>query len=286
MKGRLMDCHVHLDEIAVHNPLVAKYFEKQVGESRWKGATIEQVLRHIQKDNLDLIFAIYENPEKILTLRKASPHCDIRAMLFIRDIKNIDEQHLQNLYQNGLLQGIKLHPVIDYYELTADNLSGVLKIAEKFNLPILYHCDDRREFMHLTAPTLQEKLIKGNPGIRFIIGHGGAYVHPRLCGNGGPAKGYWNSGMTPYSRATLIASALNLTARYNNAYYDVTVATNPIKASLIVEFLQKNPTVAEKVLIGTDFPINFSSAQTQLNSLEKAGLKKSLLEKIASNRLV
>lgn len=278
-----MDCHVHLDEIVIHDWSAARNLKTEADQVRWKGVSINHHVRHIEKDNLDQIFAIYENPESILKLRDAAPNCDIKAMYFVRDVAGVNENLLADLFKNNLLNALKVHPVVDNFELTSENLQTVLGVARKFRLPILYHSDDRRSSMHLTSPELQKRLVTENSDILFIIGHGGAYAHPRLCGNNLQVESYWNG---PHSRKDLINKALELAAEQENVYYDLSVATNVIKASLIAKFLNRQRDASEKILVGTDFPIKFSSAQTQLWSLENAGLKKSLVEKISSNRLI
>ena len=281
-----MDCHVHVDDICICNPQVAKHFKQKVGDVKWKGGTTEQHVRHIEKDNIEQMYALYEKPESVVALREASPHCDVRAMLFVRDVSNVDEQHLEELHKQDLLQGLKVHPVADNYELTTQNLRKVLSVASRFNLPVLYHSDERERFMSLTSPELQEELIRENPEVRFIIGHGGAYAHPRLVGEHPNVKAYWNGSKgAPYPRTHLVQSALSLATNHDNAFYDLSIATNAIKAKLIARFVDENPDLAEKILIGTDFPIGFASAQSQLNSLKEAGLKKAYLERIAANRL-
>lgn len=283
MKKILMDCHVHLDEIVVTDSVAAKNLGTQVGEARWSGVPVSHHVRHIEADRLDMIFGIYENPEHVRELRKAVPNCDIRAMFFVRDAVNAKEKFLTDLHGRGLLDAVKVHPVVDNFELTSENLSTVLRVARRFRLPVLYHSDDRRNSMHLTSPQLQRRLVEENPDVLFIIGHGGSYAHPRLCGNNPQTKSYWDG---PHSRRILIGKALELAATHDNAYYDLSVATNAIKASLIAKFLNRHSEAAGKILIGTDFPIKFASAQSQLLSLENAGLRKAMIGKVASNRLV
>ena len=277
-----MDCHIHVDEIVVRDSIAAKNLGAEVGRVRWSGVSTDRHVKHVEKDRLDTIFAIYENPESVSMLRKAVPDCNVEAMFFVRSPSNVKEELLIDLYERKLLDAIKIHPVVDNFELKSKNLETVLRVARRFRLPVLYHADDRRNSMHLTSPELQGCLVDENPDVLFIIGHGGAYAHPRLCGNNPQTKSYWDG---PYSRKTLIGKALTLAACRDNVYYDLSVATNVIKASLIAEFLNRYPAAAEKILIGTDFPIKFASAQSQLAFLERAGLRKTLVEKIASNRL-
>src|SRR5688572_30386990 len=189
--GPLMDCHVHIDEIKIHDKEVASYFGKETGEVRWKGASIEMHVQHIKKDNLNVIYAIYENPSSLNDLIYAAPMCDVRGMYFIRNIQKPDTKLIRDLYKKGLIQALKVHPVIDNFELTTTNLKKVLALSREFNVPILYHSDDRNSYWHLTAPELQKNIVKENPDVTFIIGHGGAYAKPRLVGSHPSVVAYW-----------------------------------------------------------------------------------------------
>jgi predicted TIM-barrel fold metal-dependent hydrolase len=283
--GPLMDCHVHIDEIKVHNPEIASYFDKGIGDIKWKGVNVESHTEHIKKDNLEVIYAIYEDPNSLITLRNTAPNCDIRGMYFIREPENPDIEFICDLYRNGLIQGIKVHPVIDNFPLTSENLKIVLGLSRKLRIPILYHSDDRNQYWKLTSPELQESIVKENPDITFLVGHGGAYAKPRLVGNNPATIAYWEGNKTIVSRRNLVIKALELTTFNDNAYYDLTIATNAIKAGIIADFVNRHPGSEEKIIVGTDFPIGLSKATSQLNALAKAGMRPNLVQKVASNRI-
>ncbi|HKC04581.1 MAG TPA: hypothetical protein VKC54_01810 [Patescibacteria group bacterium] len=283
--GPLMDCHVHIDEIKIHNKQIASYFGHEVGDVRWKGASTELHVKHIQKDNLEVIYAIYENPNSLTDLRSSIPSCDVRGMYFIRNVQNPETKLIRNLYKKGLIQGLKIHPVIDNFELKTENIKEILKLSREFKVPILYHSDDRNSYWHLTSPELQKNLIKENPDVTFIVGHGGAYAKPRLVGNNPSIKAYWEGNENVVSRKKLVTKALELTTFNDNAFYDMTIATNAFKAKIIADFVNKHSGSEQKILVGTDFPIGLARATSQLNALAKAGMKPSLVQKVAENRL-
>ena len=280
-----MDCHVHIDEIRINNPEIASYFEKRIGDVRWKGVNVETHVRHIQKDNLEVIYAIYENPDSLMALRNAAFNCDILGMYFIREPQNPNTEFIRGLYKKGLIQGIKVHPVIDNFVLTTENLKTVLGLSREFNVPILYHSDDRRQYWKLTSPELQETIVKENPDVTFLVGHGGAYAKPRLVGSHPAVIAYWEGNEKTVSRRSLVIKALELTASNNNAFYDLTIATNSVKAGIIADFVNMHPGSEDKIIVGTDFPIGLSKATSQLNALADAGMRPSLVQKIASNRI-
>ncbi len=278
-----MDCHVHLDEIAIHDSKIAEFFGKEVGDVRWPQVSLERHLRHIVDDNIDTEYVIYENPESLALLLRVAD-CDVRGMYFVRDIRNPNLALISELYSCGMIRALKVHPVVDHFELTTGNLQKVLGIARNFDLPILYHSDDRKDFMELTSPELQKALIDENPDLTFIIGHGGAYGNSRLVGSK-QALSYWYGLNAPYSRSELVLSALTLSLAHDNVFYDLSIATNRIKAKIIADFVNAHPKAAEKILVGTDFPIHFASAQSQLHSLAVAGMKEKFIMRVAANRL-
>lgn len=283
---KLMDCHVHVDEIRIWHPEALAQFGKRRGEVRWYGVSVEDHAKRIRLGRLDQIVAIYESPETVLALRDAAPGCDIRAMRFLRTLTpNMDE--LRGLRERDLLQGIKVHPVVDRFELTGERLSGVLAAAREFDIPLLYHADDRRESMHLTTPEMQRELIEDNPDIQFIVGHGGAYANPRLVGDSPPARSYWNGSGDPaqYSRRLLVNEALRLVRDYKNTFYDLSIVTNRYKANIVASFLNANPEVTQRILVGTDYPIKRSRADSQVGALVTAGLRADLVDIVIANRL-
>ncbi len=284
----IMDCHVHLNEITIRDQERAKRLGIRPGETVHKCASLEDYARHITKDGLDTILAIYDDdPENVLALREKVPDCDVKGAFWPRAPSDPSlEEKCDRLHGKNLLQALKVHPVLDNFDLTTENIENVLSIARKYGIPILYHSDDRADGMELTSPARQKKLIEENGDVTFIIGHGGAYAHHRLVGNSPAARGYWDgSSNALYSRRELVEAALELADKNENVYYDVSICTNRVKAKMIADFVNEHPSAAGKILIGTDFPIMRSSARSQVNALKKAGLKQAYLEKIISNRL-
>ncbi len=293
----LLDIHTHRESIFSTIPEVIKILKEKASPDAkcWNNATVECFIRHIKKNNLDTLYTIFQNPKAIIELReKNDTECKIKGLYYIKPkrkepystkfVLQPPEDKIHELYEKGLVQGIKLHPVMDYYELTSENLEKVLNVAKELKIPILFHSDDRREFMELTSPDKVENLAKENPGVNFIIGHGGSYAHPRICGSHPAVRKYWQGAGAPYSRIELIARALRTSRIYKNAYYDVAICTNRVKAGIIVDFLRHYSKTASKILIGSDFPLGSARTQSQVKALEKAGLPNVLLEKVIKNR--
>lgn len=292
----LLDIHTHRESIFSTIPEVIKILKEKASPDAkcWNNATVECFLRHIKKNNLDTLYTTFQNPEAIIELReKNDTECKIRGMYYIkpkrkephstRFVLQPSEDKIHELHERGLVQGIKLHPVMDYYELTSENLEKVLILVKELKIPILFHSDNRKEFMELTSPSKVKNLIKENPSIDFIIGHGGAYIHQRNVGSNPSMVSYWQS-KKPYSQTELIINALRVSRDYKNAYYDLTICSNRVKAKIITDFLMHYPKTANKILVGTDFPLLWARAQGQIEALEKAGLPNVLLEKVIKNR--
>lgn len=280
--SNLFDCHVHLDDIGFVFEGGARRFSQRIGDLRMKNVGIEKHLKHIRDDSLTKEMVIFEKPESLISLRNAAGNCEIGGMYFIRDIFHFDELYVKDMMRKGLVQGLKIHPVIDDFEFTSSNLRRVLTLGKEYKLPILFHSDDRVGSWHLTSPDNQEKVVSENPDNTFIIGHGGAYANPRLINQNIQSILYWDG---PLSRRNLIIQALELTLKKDNVWYDLSICTNKIKARIIADFVNLYPSVSEKILVGTDFPINSSRAQSQLMALAAAGIKDTYLNQIAGNRL-
>lgn len=283
MSEKLADWHVHLQEIRVHNPKIATRFKLQPGTARWVAKTPEQIADYVRQDNLAKMVAIYEDENLLTRLKSAGLDCDIRGIYFIRDVWHPDEAKIATLHQRGLFQGIKIHPVIDNFPLTSSALKAVLPLAREYNVPILFHSDDRIDLWPLTHPDLQHELVSTNPNINFIIGHGGAYGHPRMVGDTRQVRGYWDGTAKAPSRKWLIQSALDLACHYDNAWYELSIALNPYKSELIVNQIRRHPGFESKILIGSDHPIKLATAHSQVNALRKAGLSSSVINSIIQN---
>lgn len=283
----LLDIHVHGESMYSRFHIVRKVLKKKASAKAkcWKKAAAEHLLYHIKKDNLDTMYIIYRKPETIMRLQDMNDtDCIIRGMYYIKHPLRPSIKTIIELYQKRLIHAFKLHPVMDYYSIDSSALKAVWSLARNLEIPVLFHTDDRKEFMELTSPDKVENLIKRNPDINFIIGHGGTYAHPRVCGGHPSMRAYWRGKKTPYSRIELIARALATTRTYKNAYYDLTISTNRVKASIIVDFLRHYPETASKILVGSDFPLGMARTQSQVEKLKEMRLPDNLLEKIIKNR--
>ena len=285
----LADHHTHAQDLEFHNEISAMDFNIKVGDHLYPKVSEKRYVEHVLRNNLDTIWLIYEDTSRLISIREAikkeAPSTLVRGFYFIRDPKTFEQGELINLYQQDLLHGIKIHPVIDNFALLPENFSRVIDIAKKLDVPIIFHSDDRKKSQHLTSPDKQEVLIKAYPDVRFVIGHGGAYANPRLVGDKNTAAlSYWEKrpGEKP---SELIIKALSLTLKNENVFYEFSITTNKIKAGLIADFVKENSKVAGKILAGSDFPTLNARLDSQLLALSEAGLSTELVIQIAKNRL-
>lgn len=280
----LADHHTHSQDIEFHNESSAKAFNIEVGDHLYPDVEMKKYIDHVAGNNLDTIWMIYEDDGRFQKTKNAielsRPECKVKGFFFIRDPLNIDRLEIDRLYQTGLLQGIKIHPVIDNYPLIPRIVDGVMQVAIQYNVPVIFHSDDRLRSSHLTSPQYQLELAETYPSARLVIGHGGAYAHPRLVGERNTAAiSYWR-----YAKDLVIA-ALELTMSHRNVFYESSIVTNKTKASLIVQFVEENPSVSTRIVLGSDFPIIGARLDSQIKALKRAGLSLNLVNQIASNRL-
>lgn len=280
----LADHHTHEQDIEFHNDQSARDFGIKVGDHLYPNVEITKYVDHAKNNHLDTMWMIYEDADRFQTTKEivqtSCPECSVKGFYFVRNPENIDKELFDCLYKKGLVDGIKIHPVIDNFPLIPRYIDGVMKLAMKYDIPVIFHSDDRPKSMHLTSPANQLEVANVYPDVRLVIGHGGAYAHPRLTGeNNTAAKAYWGKAKE------LVMAALELTLTHDNVFYESSVVTNKTKAALIVDFVKMNPNVAPKIILGSDFPIIGSRLDSQLKALLKAGLAEKEVNQISSNRL-
>ena len=269
-------------------------------ELGWPNPTIKTMVRHIKHDRIDELWVIADSLKVIDSLKsRTEKFCKIQSFFWVHDIDDPEIAKMGRGERVRLVNGIKVHPQVDAFELTAKKMEKVTRLARRFRLPVIFHtaCCDREDHgpekemadMHLTAPHKYEELIAKNPDIPFVIGHGGSYAPTRLGpptdpSQNCPGRAFWRENKKPYTIRFLIEEALRISRDYSNAFYDTSVSTNPGKAQLIADFTNENPGVAKKILVGTDYPIQWARCPTQVAALMKKGLRDELAAQIVGNR--
>ncbi len=316
----LADAHIHIDSYEMYNPYVCKQRGKTYGDSGhpWN---LDGLVHHLTRDNVEEAYCIFSDLNRLNVVQEHVPDTKIRGWYWVRmptalpdevkaefpEWKHIFEEYeqrgivrpktgllwkgkdtLTNMTMNGRVYGIKIHPVQDFFEFTDENLEDVLWTAKMNHLPILFHTDDRPETAHLTHPDLYEEVIRNNPKNVFVIGHGGAFAHPRKVGDNNPvAKKYWSEDRKPFPIAYGIQRALEIAHKYDNAYFETSLSNNRIKAGIIGSALKEHSDLAHSIVLGTDYPLGIKAKLSgQLKALEQHGdVPDEQLIIIAKNRL-
>lgn len=276
----------------------------------WRVPEVEEILRYLTQQNITEAGTIFREKQTILKLLEQIERglipCDIKPFYFVHEPQNIEPREIYDMMDEYLISGIKLHPIHDNYPLEYEILEETVRVAKRAGgLPILIHLDDRKEGMHLTSPERVQLLLEEiaseytNPP-PIILARTGAYAHPRLVYTpdrpNPPVESYWNSyDPNTYPRWYLIEHTLRMALRYPFVYTDTSSCVNKIKASIIAEYVNKNPVVARKIIVGSDFPVlgkhredSFTPSNTpiaQLKSLWNQGLDERHLLQIAVNRI-
>jgi hypothetical protein len=298
----LIDTHMHIDNME---------------GKKWRVPSQEKISDYFLQKGIVQAGTIFEKKISVTTLlntlEEKEVECSILPFYFIHNPLDIDRERVEYLYKSNLLKGFKLHPVYDNYPLSYDILKDVLNLSKDYgSIPILTHLDDRKESMDLTAPHrldgLIERMIDEDRVVPLILGHTGAYAHPRLVlykdRANPPVLQYWmnesHEEVQNYSRLYLIKHALHLAKEYPFVHVDSSSCVNKIKAKLITDSVNQFPELSKKILLGTDFPVlsqykvktdgtkSFNVGVTvsgQLKALWNQGLKKEYLLQIISNRI-
>jgi len=298
LDANLLDIHMHIENM---------------NGKKWKVPDGEKIVSYLSDKNIVEAGVIFENEETITNLINSldgeGVSCSLIPFYFIHNPKNINKEKFDNLFKKGLIKGIKLHPVYDDYQISFENLNEAISLSKEYgSLPLLIHFDDRVESMHLTSPEMIDSLIgemmERDSIVSIIIGHCGAYAHPRIVSYGDSkniqAESYWKKfgeNESPlFSRLYLIRHSLQLALQYPFIYLDSSICINKNKARIISDAVNRYPDLAKKILLGTDFPVKAqhkdssfivgATIQSQLKALWNQGLEKELLLQIALNRIV
>jgi predicted TIM-barrel fold metal-dependent hydrolase len=166
----------------------------------------------------------------------------------------------------------KLHPYIDRYVFTVDNVLSALLIARERRLPLLVHMEDREP--ELSRGNLMEDVARAFPDLIFIMAHSGSY-----------APGASDEPGTTYVEERLVrelvSEAISVAQRLPNVYLETSVLASPVKAELLAKCAPLH-----KLLIGSDFPISkgsFGSVILQERQLVEAGMPEDSVRQIHEN---
>lgn len=242
------DCHIHIDRIG--------------GPHKTPPPSINLFVEYARRENISLFFAIYELDETLN--RFQSTGFDFVPIYWERN-------PLKPSVPDSAW-GIKLHPYIEEYSLTIQNVKPTLDLALARNLFVFIHTEDRRP--DLSRGRLVAELANKYQDLTFIMAHSGSYAPPRLDRPG-------ESWVEPSLVKELVSEAVEVASSYKNVYLETSILASDIKAKV----LTKAP--VSKLLIGCDFPIlegtQWSSLRFQEEQLIRHGLTATDIEQIHRN---
>lgn len=139
--------------------------------------------------------------------------------------------HIQHMVETKGARGIKLHPILQDFNVSDSRMFPIYTICEKLNVPILVHSGPAKGGIAVAEPKSFARALGAFPNLSFILAHMGG--------------GSWQ-------QLTTISEA------YPNAFFDCceiiewTGATNaPSKQQLAQLIKDVGP---ERVIMGSDFP--------------------------------
>jgi hypothetical protein len=242
------DCHIHIDRIG--------------GPHKTAPPTVESFIDYANREQISLFFTIYESDETLSEFRSAG-----FGLVPIYWERNPRIPSIPNS-----ARGIKLHPYIENYKLTIENVQPTLAEARLRNLFIFVHTDDRTP--ELSRGSLVANLASEYQDLVFIMAHSGSYAPQN------PVKPGESSVDSSLVRE-LVTESVEVARAHENIYLETSILASDIKA----EILSRAP--LSKLLLGSDFPISEGAECTSLRfqetQLMRYGLNKSDLERIHQN---
>jgi predicted TIM-barrel fold metal-dependent hydrolase len=243
-----VDCHVHIDRIGAPH--------------KTPPPTVDETVAYTRREEIGLIAAIYEQDAVLETFREAG--IDLFPFFWVRSPR--EPKVLASA------RGLKLHPYIDRYTLTVENVLPSLLIARERNLPLLVHTDDREP--HLSRGALLGDVARQFPDLKFILAHSGAYApgDPNR-----PGESY----VADDRIRELVSEAIAVAEELPNVWLETSVLASRVKAQLLAT---TGP--VDRIVIGSDFPIckdTFGSVVYQEERLVEAGFSRATLERIHVN---
>lgn len=133
------------------------------------------------------------------------------------DNRGIDEAFIIRKIRENKIYGIKVHPVCDGYYPEAWLMAPIFEIASACSVPVLWHTG----WGSFGEARYVEYSAKFYPGVKVVIGH--------MVDNSAPDIAY----------------------RYDNVYLETSYCSGPRRLAGAVNLLG-----SEKILFGSDFPVN------------------------------
>lgn len=243
------DLHVHLDKIG--------------GLHRTPPPTVEEFRSYVARDAITVVGGIYEDVDTPAGF--ATEGLDIIPIYWERN-------PLRPTIPSAA-EAIKLHPFLDGYQLSEENVGEVFQVAQSRGLPILIHSEDRMPDM--ARGRLFARLAKVYPQTKIIIAHSGSYAPPT------DPKQHTETAVGSSLVRELVNEAIDAALQNQNVYLEVSILASAEKARLLAT---RAP--LDRILLGSDFPIrsdSCGSVRFQELALRRAGLSQRQIEQIHEN---
>ncbi len=165
----LIDCHVHLNN---YHESPGRPTEQNVQELFDKMAQYDvdhAVVLTSYKVDMDR-----PSVEKVIEILANDPRVTVVEGLRWRGDERTDLFTLEERIRDGLVKGIKLYPGYEPYPINDPSLEAVLRIAAKYDVPVMIHTGDtfsKHAKVRHAHPLLVDDLAVDYPDIKFILCH-------------------------------------------------------------------------------------------------------------------
>jgi len=239
------DIHIHLGVI---DPFWALQGEAKKGKKKKLGrrihsikpTTIDDMRTRIQSEVLAQICPICDNTEylricaaSLLELAEVSP------IIWVRDWNNPDVP--------PFAKGIKIHPMIERKDATVDRLRKVMTIAERMEIPVLFHSED--ENLTRSRGALMANLAEVYSGVKIVAMHAGAFGAPQFMDHPDFNPNY------PNDLRTLVQEMIDAAVAHPNIYLETSCLAYPEKAQRLYKATREHPDLMKQIVTGSDYPI-------------------------------
>jgi len=166
----LIDCHTHVN----HYDEAAPRSTEEV---------VQDLFRSMEQAGVDhaVVLTSYKvtphrpHVDRVVELLGDDPRVSIVEGLRWRvDGERTDLFRMEERVRDGVVRGIKLYPGYDGYAINDPSLESVLRIAEKYDVPVMIHTGDTyspRAKVRQAHPLLVDDVAVDYPDVKFVMCH-------------------------------------------------------------------------------------------------------------------
>jgi uncharacterized protein len=137
--------------------------------------SIEAILRDMDIAGLDMagVCSVAQDMQNDYILQAQRQHPDRLFGYAFVNARDKQSPEILRRYLGEGLQGLKLHPRLHGYPLSALGIVGpLMEVCQEFNVPVFVHGAGAEEF---NTPYYFEEVARAFPEVSIIIGHMGAF---------------------------------------------------------------------------------------------------------------